>query len=106
MADEEKQPVHLLIEKSLLKRLDDFRFKGPLRIPHGCDRMAHEGGARCEACTEGGVMAKFVLKRPLKFEGSFCRVVIANGVEYYAYRREIDIALDQKQTAEQRGEDR
>ena len=28
MADEEKQPVHLLIEKPLLKRLDDFRFKG------------------------------------------------------------------------------
>ena len=28
MADEEKQAVHLLIEKPLLKRLDDFRFKG------------------------------------------------------------------------------
>ncbi len=28
MANEEKQPVHLLIEKPLLKRLDDFRFKG------------------------------------------------------------------------------
>jgi len=24
---EEKQPVHMLFEKSLLKRLDDFKFK-------------------------------------------------------------------------------